>query len=328
MGKRERKITRFIGRWITEQGAGTVEYVIVVLVAIVIGSGLMAFGNQISGQVSKTGDSISSWFSKANGTGGTGGGNADGGNSGTDSRIDELKEKDPADWTLDDQKAVAEDIGKKGNSSELYAKAKAAMDAGTTWSITLTDGKTMTYRIIGINHDDLADGSGKAGLTFEATSKTFGKQRINANDTNVGGWKVSELRGRLNSGDLWSLLTTNFTGKIRPVTKMTDNQGGGTHGQPTATIDKVFIISTTEFFGDLHSDGGQYEYYKDKGVTLMNYSMNEAIDYHWTRSVNETYTVPGYEPFSNRFCYTMTHGPGRGVGDPSKTENVFPAWCF
>ena len=37
MDKRERKISRFIGRWITEQGAGTVEYVIVVLVAIVIG---------------------------------------------------------------------------------------------------------------------------------------------------------------------------------------------------------------------------------------------------------------------------------------------------
>lgn len=35
-----------------EQGAGTVEYVIVVLVAIVIGSGLLAFGNQVSGQSS------------------------------------------------------------------------------------------------------------------------------------------------------------------------------------------------------------------------------------------------------------------------------------
>ena len=79
MGKRERKISRFTGHWITEQGAGTVEYVIVILVAIVIGSGLLAFGNQVSGQVSKTGDSISSWFSKANGTGGTGGGNAGGG---------------------------------------------------------------------------------------------------------------------------------------------------------------------------------------------------------------------------------------------------------
>lgn len=78
MGKRERKISKFTGRWITEQGAGTVEYVIVVLVAIVIGAGLLAFGNQVSGQVTKTGGSISSWFSKANGTGGTGDGNAGG----------------------------------------------------------------------------------------------------------------------------------------------------------------------------------------------------------------------------------------------------------
>lgn len=81
--------------------------------AIVIGSGLLAFGNQVSGQVSKTGDSILSWFSKANGTGGTGGGNAGGEGGGADSRVNELKEKDPADWTLDDQKAVAEDIGKR-----------------------------------------------------------------------------------------------------------------------------------------------------------------------------------------------------------------------
>ena len=129
---------------------------------------------------------ISSWFSKANGTDGTGGGNAGGEGGGTDSRIDELKEKDPADWTLDDQKAVAEDIGKKGNSSELYAKAKDAMDTGTTWSITLTDGKTLRYKIIGINHDDLADGSGKAGLTFLTTSMSI-RSRMNATATNAGG---------------------------------------------------------------------------------------------------------------------------------------------
>ena len=34
----------------------------------------------------------------------------------------------------------------------------------------LTNGKTLEYRIIGINHDDLADGTGKAGLTFLTTS--------------------------------------------------------------------------------------------------------------------------------------------------------------
>ena len=33
------------------------------------------------------------------------------------------------------------------------------MDAGTKFTMKLTDGKTLEYRIIGINHDDLADGS-------------------------------------------------------------------------------------------------------------------------------------------------------------------------
>lgn len=236
MGKRERKISKFTGRWITEQCAGTVEYVIVVLVAIVIGAGLLAFGNQVSGQVTKTGGSISSWFSKANGTGGTGGGNAGGGGGGTDSRIEELKEKDPADWTLDDQKAVAEDIEKKGNSSELYAKAKAAMDAGNEWSITLTDGKTMTYRIIGINHDDLADGSGKAGLTFLNSSairyyndlsyKPNGLfNRMNATNTTAGGWEVSELRQKMNSGEIWNLMPSDFQSKVETVKKLTNNVG-------------------------------------------------------------------------------------------------------
>ena len=44
------RISKYIKeRLLAEQGAGTVEYVIVVLVAIVIGSGLLAFGNQVSG---------------------------------------------------------------------------------------------------------------------------------------------------------------------------------------------------------------------------------------------------------------------------------------
>ena len=51
------------------------------------------------------------------------------------------------------------------------------MDAGTKFSTKLTDDKTLEYRIVGINHDDLADGSGKAGLTFEATNSALGYQK-------------------------------------------------------------------------------------------------------------------------------------------------------
>ena len=73
-------------RTLRESGGDTVEYIIVILAVVAIGGGLMGFGNQVSGQIGKTGNSISSWFGKANGAGdnasggnGTGGGNNAGG---------------------------------------------------------------------------------------------------------------------------------------------------------------------------------------------------------------------------------------------------------
>lgn len=77
-----------------------------------------------------------------------------------------------------------------------------------------------------------ADGSGKAGLTFEATNNALALQRINATNTHAGGWEKSELRGRLNTGDLWSLLPCELQSKVKSVTKMTDNLGGGKAGTP------------------------------------------------------------------------------------------------
>lgn len=46
-------------------GADTVEYVIVAIVAVVIGAALIAFGNQMRVQMEKTGNSISQWFDGA-----------------------------------------------------------------------------------------------------------------------------------------------------------------------------------------------------------------------------------------------------------------------
>lgn len=335
MGKRERKISRFTGRWITEHGAGTVEYVIVVLVAIVIGSGLLAFGNQVSGQVSKTGDSISSWFSKANGTGGTGGGNAGGGGSEADSRIEELKEKDPADWTLDDQKAVAEDIEKKGNSSELYSKAKTAMDAGTEWSISLTNGSTLTYKIIGISHDDFADGSGKAGLTFLTTSEDI-YSPMNDNDCGKGGWEKSDLRQKMNSGEIWNLMPSNFQSKVKPVRKLTNNSSGveaSKDAPVTATVDKLFLLSYSEIVPTSYwatdypwtsSEGTQYEAFK--GKVTQNAGNNPVISfgehcYWWERSVDPRSAVIAF------LCVNSDGNPW--YRDPMNSpDNVCPAFCF
>ena len=75
-----------------EFGGETVEYIIVILAVGDLGGGLMGFGNQVSGQIGKTGNSISSWFGKANGAGdNASGGNGTGGenNAGGENKGDE-----------------------------------------------------------------------------------------------------------------------------------------------------------------------------------------------------------------------------------------------
>lgn len=151
-------------------------------------------------------------------------------------------------------------------------------------SRTDANGETLEYRIVGIDHDDPSDGSGKAGLTFETTNDVMGEQRINSTNTNVGGWEKSELRGRLNSGDLWALLPTELTAKIKSVNIMTDNKGGNYIAQATATPDKVFILSVTEVWGgeSVWSQGYQYELYIAKGVSSSNYGSLTHAGYWWS----------------------------------------------
>ena len=299
------------------RGQSIIEYVLIIaiigLVIVFAGPGV---AGAIRNQFNLVGNTVN------NGTvGGTeGGGVSGGGSTGADSAtVQAAVAKDAKDWTLDEQEAVAKDIAKNGTSSIAYAKAKAAMDAGTKFSMKLTNGETLEYRIIGINHDNLADGSGKAGLTFEATNTVLGAQRMNATNANAGGWDRSELRGRLNTDDLWSLLPSELQSKVKSVTKMTDNQGGGKAGTPSATTDKVFLLSTTEVYGDLDHDGTQYEYYKSKGVTKSNYYGASSSGYHWSRSVS---------PSSSTYFRCVGSYGGYDADYAANTSYVFPAWCF
>ena len=266
--------------------------------------------------------------------GGTEGGGASGGGStGADSAtVQAAVAKDAKDWTLDEQKAVATDIAKNGTSSVVYAKAEAAMDAGTKFSAKLTNGQTLTYRIIGINHDDLADGSGKAGLTFLTTSTTI-SSRMNATDANAGGWEKSELRAKMNSGEVWNLMPPDLQSKVKSVTKLTNNVGGGwenTNAAVTATTDKLFLLSYSEIVPTSYwasskpwttSEGTQYEAFK--GKVTDNYSGNACLQigsYWWDRSVNPS--------ASDSFLFVDTNGvPSYGYY-ATISRCVCPAFCF
>lgn len=248
------------------RGQSIIEYVLIIaiigLVIVFAGPGV---AGAIRNQFNLVGNTVNSGT-----TGGVEGGGASGGGSaGADSAtVQAAIAKDAKDWTLDEQKAVAEDIAAKGEASPAYAKARAAMDAGTKFSMKLTDGQTLEYRIIGIDHDDLADGSAKAGLTFLTTSTGI-KSRMNATDTNAGGWEKSDLRRKMNSGEIWNLMPSEFQSKVKSVRKLTNNVGGGDENKNavvTETTDKLFLLSYSEIVSTPRSDWSEWPWIGQEGT--------------------------------------------------------------
>ena len=205
------------------RGQSIIEYVLIIAV---IGLVIVFAGPGVAGAIRNQFNLVGNTLNSGTNRGTEGGGASGGGNTGTASAtVQAAIAKDAKYWTLDEQKAVAEDIAAKGEASPAYAKAKAAMDAGTKFSMKLTDGQTLEYKIIGINHDDLADGSGKAGLTFLTTSMNFNSW-MNPTATNAGGWEKSALRQKMNSGYIWNLMPSELQSKVKPVKKLTNNVGG------------------------------------------------------------------------------------------------------
>lgn len=314
------------------RGQSIIEYVLIIAI---IGLVIVFAGPGVAGAIRNQFNLVGNTVNNGT-TGGVEGGASGGGSTGADSAtVQAAVAKDAKDWTLDEQKAVAEDIAAKGEASPAYAKAKAAMDAGITWSVKLTNGETMTYRIIGINHDDLADGSGKAGLTFLTTSTGI-MSRVNATDTNAGGWEASELRAKMNSGEIWNLMPSDFQSKVKAVKKLTNNvDGADANAAVTATSDKLFLLSYSEIVSTSHwassypwtsSEGTQYEAFKGKdspkenGVSEISGLANGSMFYE-----RGTYpsTTSGFL-FVTQFGTT---GSG-GYYVARHTKSICPAFCF
>ena len=157
-----------------------------------------------------------------------------------------------------------------------------------TWKVA--DQKPMTINgvdyqidIIGKNHDDYSDGSGKAPLTFQLHDCYADKKAMNTSGTNRGGWTSCVMRNTHLPAILARMLTEVQNG-IREVNKLTS--AGNKSTTINTTADKLFLLSEIEIFGSTkYSRGGegtQYDYYKagNSKVKKFNGSANDW----WERS--------------------------------------------
>lgn len=227
-------------------------------------------------------------------------------------------------------KQIANDMSANGENSKYYAQFKRYMDLADSdgdgdkrGNVKMTNGSTMEFRLIGMNHDDKADGTGKAGLTFMAADASKIPAHAMFTSSNYdyvnGGWRDTDLRKQMNSGDIWTLMPQEFQSNISPVIKITDNgPATGSYykkANVSSTVDKLWLISynelveTSYWHNAIEYEGSQYYFFKNK--VTQNYSSNTVLnsshikasdDWRWERSSSPNgypsflYIRPGGDP--------------------------------
>ena len=216
-------------------------------------------------------------------------------------------------------------------------------DVGDTKQITINGqvGNTnisnlaINVFIIGFNHNASREGSnrihfkiGKIGSTqvglcdneYGNYTSTSGAFTMNTSNTNSGGWANSHMRKTVLGSDatptsprantLLAALPSDLRAVMKPITKYSDNTGGGnnTASYVTSTTDYLPLLSEFEIQGTRSYANSaeqnyqqQYAYYQ-AGNSKVHYKHNATgtAANAWCRSVNATNT--------NNFCHVSTNG--------------------
>lgn len=154
------------------------------------------------------------------------------------------------------------------NTWEQIIEACHNNEVPDTWKVA--DHKLMTINgvdyqidIIGKNHDDYSDGSGKAPLTFQLHDCYADTKQMNSSNTNSGGWTSCAMRST-HLPAILALMPTEVRNGIREVNKLTS--AGSQSATINTTADKLFLLSEIEIFGRViyskSGEGTQYDYYK------------------------------------------------------------------
>ena len=187
-----------------------------------------------------------------------------------------------------------------------------------TWAVgdqkEMTIGQSYMIDIIGKNHDDYADGSGKAPLTFQMHTTYATQYKMNGAEYNNCGWKNCLVRTSNAFPALKKVMPAEVVAALKAVTKKTT--AGGASSAIDTTADTLFLLSEIEVQGTrTHSyagEGTQYAYYQ----TAANRKKNRAW---YLRSPR----------ISSTSCFCRTGWSGEADWSvASEVDGIAAAWCF
>lgn len=205
------------------------------------------------------------------------------------------------------------------NSWATIIKACQEKQVPNTWNVgdscnMTINNKTYAIDIIGKNHDDYADGSGKAPLTFQMHTTYATQYKMNGAEDNSCGWKNCLVRTSNAFPALKKVMPAEVVAALKAVTKKTT--AGGASSAIDTTEDTLFLLSEIEVQGTrTHSyagEGTQYAYYQ----TAANRKKNRAW---YLRSPR----------ISSTTCFCRTGWSGEAAWSvASEVDGIAAAWCF
>lgn len=221
--------------------------------------------------------------------------------------------------------------------------AKTYFSVGDEKTIELTTGEQVTLVILGFNHDDLT-GGGKAGITIGMKNLLATRYRMNATNTNAGGWNNSEMRTST-MATLLSQLPADLRNVIKQVNKKAT--AGSQSTTITTSVDKLFLFALAELASKTglenstgpsikdnaatyEQEGTQYEYFKNTVGDADIYNACPALvkklsngggsaSLWWLRSPSLG--------FSTAFWCVTPPGGVVGTGFANKTYGVSFGFC-
>lgn len=142
----------------------------------------------------------------------------------------------------------------------------AALSNQLTPAISMGNYGSIQFRLVGTNHDNLADGSGKAGLSFLANAQLSQTSTMAPSNTNAGGYKQSATTMQTTLNNAFAAMDPEWSAVIKAVSK---EYGTSVSAKSTMVFNNLWIPSWAEvgWISDVKSyspqEGETYEYFKD-----------------------------------------------------------------
>ena len=194
----------------------------------------------------------------------------------------------PVSFESDSWATIAANV-KSGNTSKY--------NVGDTKEVDLGELGKHTVRISNMSACESETSETACGFVVEFAD-IITKQKFNSTNTNVGGWRDSELRTYVN-GTIYNALPSDLQNVITP-TKVISGHGNTTGEENFETQDKLYLLNAQEVWSTNDRDTSvgtskQLDYYKNQGVTASSYAgakkqYNGRSSAWWLRSASSYIT--------------------------------------